>query len=87
MKHEEHICRFNDGDQSCDCYDAGYEAGEEKQKLKNAGLYRQLFGEMTPDKTFTVRELRDIFDGYSPLFTQEQKVELKEYLNSIMKKK
>jgi effector-binding domain-containing protein len=23
-KHEEHICRFNDGEQICDCYNAGY---------------------------------------------------------------
>ena len=27
MKHKEHICRFNDGEQSCDCYDAGYKYG------------------------------------------------------------
>ena len=23
-KHPDHICRFNDGEQSCDCYDEGY---------------------------------------------------------------
>lgn len=30
MKHPEHICRFNDAPQSCDCYDAGYEEGLKK---------------------------------------------------------
>ena len=24
MTHPEHICPFNDGEQSCDCYDEGY---------------------------------------------------------------
>ena len=27
MKHPEHICRFNDSPQSCECYDTGYERG------------------------------------------------------------
>lgn len=25
MKHPDHICRFNDAPQSCDCYDTGYD--------------------------------------------------------------
>jgi len=27
MKHADHICRFNDHPQTCDCYDSGYEKG------------------------------------------------------------
>ncbi len=27
MKHPDHICRFNDAPQSCECYDTGYEKG------------------------------------------------------------
>lgn len=27
MKHPDHICRFNDGEQTCDCYDEGYVEG------------------------------------------------------------
>ena len=34
MKHEDHICRFNDGEQTCDCYDAGYEKGRESMREK-----------------------------------------------------
>jgi len=26
-KHEDHICRFNDGEQSCDCYSDGFRQG------------------------------------------------------------
>ncbi len=29
-KHEEHLCRFNDGEQSCDCYNKGYEDGKKE---------------------------------------------------------
>lgn len=28
MQHPEHICRFNDEPQSCECYDKGHEAGQ-----------------------------------------------------------
>lgn len=27
MKHPEHICRYNDGESSCQCYDEGFIAG------------------------------------------------------------
>ena len=26
-KHPEHICRFNDGEQTCECYDSGFIEG------------------------------------------------------------
>ncbi len=58
------------------------EAEREKWRLKNAGLYRQLFGE--ENRTYTSKELWEILDSYAPLFTEEQKKELKDY---IMKKK
>lgn len=57
----------------------------EKWQLKNVGLYRQLFGEIRDDKTFTAKALWNMFNDYKPLFTEEQKKELKDNLNSIMK--
>ena len=36
-KHEDHICRFNDGECTCDCYDKGFEAG---QAVKFAKTYK-----------------------------------------------
>ena len=53
---------------------------QEKWRLKNAGLYRQLFGEMNDERTFTAKELWKIFDDYTPLFTEEQKKELREII-------
>lgn len=37
MKHQEHICRFNDAPQSCECYDKGFDAAIEmvKEKVNN----------------------------------------------------
>lgn len=32
MKHQEHFCRFNDGEQTCECYDKGFEAGKDSMK-------------------------------------------------------
>lgn len=31
-KHPEHLCRFNDGEQTCECYDKGIE--QERQRIK-----------------------------------------------------
>jgi len=31
-KHPEHICRFNDEPQSCECYDKGYEEGKRMER-------------------------------------------------------
>ena len=45
--------------------------------LKNAGLYRQLFGEMNEDKVFTSREVWEILDGYAPFIDDEMKEQLK----------
>lgn len=48
MKHEEHICRFNDGEQSCDCYDEGYEKAKADIKKSITGVLRQI-GEVNDD--------------------------------------
>ena len=32
MNHPEHICRFNDAPQTCECYDAGFEKAEQEMK-------------------------------------------------------
>ena len=31
MNHPEHICRFNDAPQTCECYDAGYKEAEQER--------------------------------------------------------
>jgi len=35
MNHPDHICRFNDAPQTCECYDAGYKDGvaEERERM------------------------------------------------------
>ena len=35
MNHPEHICRFNDAPQTCECYDAGYKQAlaEERKRV------------------------------------------------------
>ena len=30
MNHPDHICRFNDAPQTCECYDAGYKEAEQE---------------------------------------------------------
>ena len=56
---------------------------QERRRLtiKNAGLYRQLFGEMSSDKTFTAKEVWEIMNSYQPLFTREQEEEIKSIIN------
>lgn len=54
-----------------------------KWQLKNAGLYRQLFGESGvyhSKKTFNSKELWEIFNDYAPLFTPEQLEDIKKTL-------
>ena len=34
QKHPEHICRFNDAPQECDCYSKGYDKGLHEMALK-----------------------------------------------------
>jgi hypothetical protein len=46
-KHENHICRFNDGEQSCDCYDEGFKAGikHNKPTVEGTETEEALWGE------------------------------------------
>jgi len=61
-------------------YENGLEDGIEEMRLKNAGLYRQLFGEVGEDTLFTAKQLHDIFDKICPLFTPEQLEDIKKQL-------
>jgi hypothetical protein len=53
-KHPDHICRFDDPPQSCDCYDSGYEQG--KRDMANDLLQIADKGEL--------EELRREVSGY-----------------------
>ena len=53
--------------------------GREEMRLKNAGLYRQLFGEMSDSRVFSAKEVWEILDWYAPLFTEETKKQLSNY--------
>lgn len=43
-KHEDHICRFNDGEQICDCFHEGYEDGVETSKTTIEKGFETLHG-------------------------------------------
>ena len=38
MNHPDHICRFNDAPQTCECYDAGYKDGVAEERERVRGL-------------------------------------------------
>ena len=75
MNHKEHICRFNDGEQTCECYDKGFEAGrnsmkeeilsklpEETKDIKNSGESR-VSGAMyalEQGRNFTIQQVKEI---------------------------
>jgi hypothetical protein len=47
-KHEEHICRFNDGEQVCDCFEEGILFERERIRLIVAE-YSRISAEATKD--------------------------------------
>jgi len=38
MNHPEHICRFNDAPQTCECYDAGFDQARAEERERVVGL-------------------------------------------------
>jgi len=57
-----------------------------KWKLKNAGLYRQLFGELRRGEVYTTEHIWEILNGYCPLFTPEQLEDIKKVVTDPFKK-
>jgi len=59
MKHENHICRYNDGEQSCECYKQGFEdAKKEFEKLIEKACDNFLFAPDSKDEL--LKRLRHI---------------------------
>lgn len=67
MKHPEHICRFNDGSQSCDCYDSGFEEGkkQEREEIKQDYINWVLSG-----------NIKD-YNGQTPFYEWKDKAEVR----------
>ncbi len=52
MNHPEHICRFNDAPQTCECYDEGYKQAlaEERDRVRDKIKSMSLKSENSIDK-------------------------------------
>lgn len=63
MKYPEHICRFNDGKQSCECYDKALE--ELKKKIKRLAVKFSIrgSGEFDDGRLSMRREVLDIIEN------------------------
>lgn len=55
-KHPEHICRFNDEPQSCECYDKGYEEGKRMEGESIQQLRKILAPQLALYAEFTAKE-------------------------------
>lgn len=63
MKHPEHICRFNDEPQICECYDTGFNAGIETGKRMNCDLCEHHTNRpMTPGEAELAAGLDKLFE-------------------------
>lgn len=49
---------------------------EWREKITEIGMLRQLFAEMKDDKTFTAKELADLFEKIVPLLSREMRDDL-----------
>lgn len=49
----------------------------------NLGFIRQFLGELPPDKTFTAKELWEVFETFAPLMSEETEKKLVERLNTL----
>lgn len=77
MKHPEHICRFNDAPQGCDCYDNGYQQGV---KDAIASLPEKM---ITPDENIFNHPTLSAYDnGFNSAIDQ-----VKEALEKLMNKR
>jgi len=55
MNHPEHICRFNDAPQTCECYDAGYKDGDrEAVECKIYGVSVDVIGDINKPKEIAI---------------------------------
>lgn len=52
--------------------------------MNNLSEIRQVLAEMPEDKTFTAKELWELFEVFQPLFTEEQKDQLIDHLRNSL---
>lgn len=72
MKHKEHICRFNDGKQTCTCYDKGYEKGRNESIMALDKKVTQNFNQALKD------ESSDLIKMIQEEATKQAKIEILE---------
>lgn len=53
------------------------------EETSNLGFIRQYLGEVPPDRTFTAKELWEVFNAFAPLMTIEQEKEIVEAIKGI----
>jgi len=46
MNHPEHICRFNDAPQTCECYDAGFDQARAEERERVMGIIKEKRNEL-----------------------------------------
>jgi len=52
-------------------------------ETSNLGFIRQYLGEVPPDRTFTAKELWEVFNAFAPLLTKEQEKEIVDAIKGI----
>jgi hypothetical protein len=86
QKHPDHICRFNDGEQECDCYDKGFQAGrsstiaeirEAVKKQKYDEDHEDIGGEAIADHAYANK-----FEAFMFGYNQSTK-ELLDFLDTL----
>ena len=63
MKHKNHLCRFNDGDSSCECYDKGLEEVKEKIEKLATKFPIRASDEFDDGRLSMQREVLDIIEN------------------------
>lgn len=63
-----------------------YEAGK-SEKFSSLSFLRQLFAELSPDHTFTAKQLHEAIESFHPLMTKEQEKQLVDNLRDIINNK
>ena len=64
MNHPEHICRFNDAPQTCECYDAGYKQARAEERERVRGVIDMGVKKEAKRICFSERTAQIFWDGW-----------------------
>lgn len=56
----------------------------ETAEVSNLGFIRQYLGEVPPDRTFTAKELWEVFNAFAPLMSEEIEKKMVESLKNLL---